>query len=55
MSLGEKIEELNLSPQTNRDLILLALAIAIPAFPAITAQIPVAIVLQHLLRALQLG
>jgi hypothetical protein len=49
----EKIEELNPFPADRQDLIPLALAIAIPAFPVITAQIPVAIVLQDLLRALR--
>jgi hypothetical protein len=49
----EKIEELNPFPAGEQDLIPLALAIAIPAFPVITAQIPVAIVLQDLLTALR--
>ena len=49
----EKIEELNPFPAGQQDLIPLALAIAIPAFPVIIAQIPVAIVLQDLLRALR--
>jgi len=49
----EKIEELNPFPAGKQDLIPLALAIAIPAFPVIIAQIPVAIVLQDLLRALR--
>jgi hypothetical protein len=49
----EKIEELNPFPADKQDLIPLALAIAIPAFPVIIAQIPVAIVLQDLLRALR--
>jgi hypothetical protein len=41
----EKIEGLNPLPAGKQDLIPLALAIAIPAFPVIIAQIPVAIVL----------
>jgi hypothetical protein len=49
----EKIEELNPFPAGKQDLIPLALAIAIPAFPVIIARIPVAIVLQDLLRALR--
>ncbi len=49
----EKIELLNPFPAGKQDLIPLALAIAIPAFPVIIAQIPVTIVLQDLLRALR--
>ena len=49
----EKIEQLNPFPAGTQDLIPLALAIAIPACPVIIAQIPVAIVLQDLLRALR--
>jgi hypothetical protein len=49
----EKIERLSPFPAGKQDLIPLALAIAIPAFPVIIAQIPVAIVLQDLLRALR--
>lgn len=49
----EKIEQLNPFPAGKQDLIPLALAIAIPAFPVIIAQIPVTIVLQDLLRALR--
>ncbi len=49
----EKIEQLNPFSAGKQDLIPLALAIAIPAFPVIIAQIPVAIVLEDLLRALR--
>jgi hypothetical protein len=49
----EKIELLNPFPAGKQDLIPLALAIAIPAFPVIIAQIPVTVVLQDLLRALR--
>jgi hypothetical protein len=49
----EKIQELHPFPASKEDLIPLALAIAIPAFPVIIAQIPVAIVLKDLLDALR--
>lgn len=49
----EKIEQLSLFPADKQDLIPLALAIAIPAFPVIIAQILVTVVLTDLLRALR--
>jgi hypothetical protein len=49
----ERIEQLSPFPAGKQDLIPLALAIAIPAFPVIIAQIPVAIVLKDLLNALR--
>lgn len=50
---GQSYEKIAPFPADKQDLIPLALAIAIPAFPVIIAQIPVAIVLQDLLRALR--
>jgi hypothetical protein len=49
----EKLEQLNPFPANKEDLIPLLLAVAIPAFPVIIAQIPVAIVLSDLLHALR--
>jgi hypothetical protein len=49
----ERIEQLSPFPADKQDLIPLALAIAIPAFPVIIAQIPVSVVLTDLLRALR--
>jgi hypothetical protein len=49
----ERIGELNPFPAGKQDLIPLALAIAIPAFPVIIAQIPVAVVLKDLLDAMR--
>lgn len=49
----EKIEQLNPFPANKEDLIPLLLAVAIPAFPVIIAQIPVAVVLNDLFHALR--
>ncbi|MGB9433856.1 MAG: hypothetical protein WBQ89_16555 [Candidatus Acidiferrum sp.] len=49
----EKIEQLNPFPANKEDLIPLLLAVAIPAFPVIIAQIPIAIVLKDLFHALR--
>ncbi len=49
----EKIEALNPFPADKEALVAVLLAVAIPAFPVIIAQIPVAIVLKDLLDALR--
>ena len=49
----ERIEQLNPFPAGKQDSIPMALAIAIPTFPVIIAQIPVAVVLKDLLDALR--
>jgi hypothetical protein len=49
----EKLEQLNPFPANKEDLIPLLLAVAIPAFPVIIAEIPVATVLSDLFHALR--
>ncbi len=49
----EKLEQLNPFPANKEDLIPLLLAVAIPAFPVIIAQIPVVTVLTDLFHALR--
>ena len=49
----EKIEQLKPFPADNRSLYILAAAVVIPALPVILAEVPLAVVLKDLLRALR--